>query len=77
MGVPVMAFQFVLAFESVVAVVFAPDQWARELFNLGAMLVGIVSLQIRHTGYGNGTIVLSTFEFGFACGSEMACFVFQ
>ena len=77
MGVPVVAFQFVLAFESVVAAVFAPDQWTREFLRFGAMLVGIVPLQICHTGYGNGTIVLSTFELGLVWGSEMACFALQ
>ena len=44
MGVSVMAFQLVLAFESVVTAVFAPDQWTREFLRFGAMLIGIVPL---------------------------------
>lgn len=44
MGVPVMAFELVLAFESVVAAIFAPDQWTRKFLRFGAMLVGIVPL---------------------------------
>ena len=72
-----MAGEFVLAFESVVAAVFAPDQWTRELFRLGAMFAGVVSLKVCYTGYGNGTIVLSAFELVFAWYSEMACFLSQ
>ena len=72
-----MAGEFVLAFEAVVAAVFAPDQWTRELFRLDAMLAGVVSLKVCHTGHGNGTIFLRAFELVFAWNSEMACFLFQ
>ena len=70
-----MAGEFVLAFEAVVTAVFAPDQWTRELFRLCAMLAGIVSPKVCHTGHGNGTIILSAFELVFAWYSEMACFL--
>ena len=44
MNVPVMAGEFVLAFESVVATVLAPDKATREPFRLGAMFAGVVTL---------------------------------
>ena len=72
-----MAGEFVLAFESVVAAVLAPDKATREPFRLGAMFAGVVSLKVCHTGHGNRTIVLGAFELVFAWNSEMACFLSQ